>query len=158
MGAWTGLDETVYHAVVAAPFFELGLDVLADAVANPNFDPAEVERARKLALDEIAGAAADPRRRAQPGRCSRRPSRAHGYARPVLGTGASVAALSPAALAARFAETHAGRGADRRDRGRRRRAARSPPSSARSRAIPGGSKPTASTRGKVRARMPRPSA
>ena len=64
VGAWTGLDETVYHAVVAAPFFELGLDVLADAIANPNFDPAEIEQARKLALDEIAGAAADPRQRA----------------------------------------------------------------------------------------------
>ena len=40
--------------------------------------------------------------------CSRPPSRAHGYARPVLGTDASVTALSRAALAARFAETHAG--------------------------------------------------
>src|SRR6185295_17194121 len=47
VGAWTGQDETVYHAVVAAPFFELGLDVLADAVANPNLDAAEIERARK---------------------------------------------------------------------------------------------------------------
>ena len=63
-GAWTGLDETVYHAEVASPFLELGLDVLADAIANPNLDPAEVERVRKQALDEIAATAADPRLRA----------------------------------------------------------------------------------------------
>jgi zinc protease len=105
-GAWTGLDETVYHAVVAAPFFELGLDVLADALANPTFDPAEVERARKLALDEIAGAAADPRQRASQALFAAAFAGAR-EARPLLGTAASVAALTPAALAARFAETHA---------------------------------------------------
>src|SRR4051794_7360869 len=64
VGAWTGLDETVYHAIIAAPFFDLGLEVLADALANPNLDPAEIEHARKLALAELAGAAADPRQRA----------------------------------------------------------------------------------------------
>ena len=105
MGAWTGLDETVYHAVVAAPFFELGLDVLADAIANPNFDPAEVEQARKLALAEIAGAAADPRQRASQALFAAAFA-GDRHARPVMGTAASVAALTPAALAARFAETH----------------------------------------------------
>jgi zinc protease len=105
LGAWTGLDETVFQSVVAAPFLDLGLDVLADALANPTFDPTEVERARRQALDEIAGADADPRLRA---------SRAlfaaafagHGYARPVIGTAASVAVLTPAALAARYAEAY----------------------------------------------------
>jgi zinc protease len=60
VGAWTGLDETVYHTLVAAPFFELGLEVLADAIASPTFDSGEVERVRKLALDEIAAASAIP--------------------------------------------------------------------------------------------------
>ncbi len=106
-GAWTGLDETVYHAVVAAPFFELGLDVLADALAKPNFDPAEVERARRLALDEIAGAAADPRLRASQALFAAAFA-GQRHARPVMGTAASVAALTPAALASRFAETHGG--------------------------------------------------
>ena len=41
-------------------------------------------------------------------RCSRRRSPATRHARPVMGTAASVAALTPAALAARFAETHGG--------------------------------------------------
>ena len=92
---------------MAAPFFELGLDLLADALANPSFDATEIERARKLALDEIAGARVDPARRASealfaaafPG---------HGYGRPVLGTAASVSGLTRAALVARFAETYVG--------------------------------------------------
>ena len=149
VGAWTGLDETVYHVVVAAPFFQLGLEVLADAVANPNFDPAEVERARKLALDEIAGAAANPRRRAlQEAFASA--FAGHGYARPVLGTDASVAALSRAALAARFAETHAGHALTVVIVGDVDGSAIAAAERAFA-AIPGGSKPTASTRGKVQA-------
>ena len=105
MGAWTGLDETVYHAVVAAPFFELGLDVLSDAIANPNLDPAEIEQARKLALAELAGAAADPRQRASQALFGAAFA-GDRHARPVMGTAASVAVLAPGALAARFAETH----------------------------------------------------
>src|SRR4029079_19093538 len=105
VGAWTGLDETVYHAVVAAPFFELGLDELADAIANPSFDPGEVERVRKLALDEIAATAADPRLRANQALFAAAFA-GDRHAQPVLGTAASVAALTPAALAAHFPETH----------------------------------------------------
>jgi predicted Zn-dependent peptidase len=106
VGAWTGLDETVFHAVVAAPFFQLGLDVLADALANPSFDPAEVERARRLALDEIAATEADPRLRANRALFASAFA-GHGYGRPVMGTAASVAALTPAALAGHFADGYA---------------------------------------------------
>jgi len=106
VGAWTGLDETVYHTVVAAPFFELGLDVLADAIASPTFDPGEVDRVRKLALDEIAAAAVDPRLRANQALFAAAFA-GDRHARPVMGTAASVVALTPAALAAHFPETHA---------------------------------------------------
>ena len=105
VGAWTGLDETVYHAVVAAPFFELGLDVLADAIANPTFDPSEVERVRRLALDEIGATAADPRLRANQALFGAAFA-GDRHALPVLGTAASVTALTPAALAGHFLETH----------------------------------------------------
>jgi zinc protease len=105
LGAWTGLDETVYHTVVASPFLELGLDVLADAIANPSFDPGDVERVRKQALDEIAATVADPRLRANQALFAAAfAGDRHGQ--PVLGTAASVAALTPAALAAHFLETH----------------------------------------------------
>jgi zinc protease len=105
VGAWTGLDETVYHALVAAPFFDLSLDVLADAIANPTFDPAEVERVRKLVLDEIAAGAGDNRLRANQALFAAAFAGGR-YAQPVMGTAPTVAALAPAALAAHFQETH----------------------------------------------------
>ena len=54
LGAWTGPDESVVHAAVAAPYLELGLDVLGDAVTSPRFNPAEIERARRTILSGIA--------------------------------------------------------------------------------------------------------
>ena len=107
LGAWTGLDETVYGVVVGAPFLELGLDVLADALATPRFDPAEVERARRTVLDEQGRAAAEVSRRMHeallaavyPG---------EPYGQPLLGTPATIASLTPPALAARFGQTYVG--------------------------------------------------
>ena len=72
----------------------------------------------------------------------------HGYARPVLGTDASVTALSRAALAARFAETHAGHALTVVIVGDVDGSALAAAERAFA-AIPGGSKPTASTRGKA---------
>ena len=64
VGAWTGLDETVYHATLAAPFLDVGLDVLADALTAPTFDPAELENEKRVARAEIARGALDPARAA----------------------------------------------------------------------------------------------
>ena len=59
----------------------------------------------KQALDEIAATAADPRLRANQALFAAAfAGDRHGQ--PVLGTAASVAALTPAALAAHFPETH----------------------------------------------------
>jgi zinc protease len=107
LGAWTGLDETVYHATVAAPFFDLGLDVLGDALGAPTFDPAEVERAKTATLAEIAREAADPAHVAAD------LLRGAAFAgepqgRPILGTREAVGARTAAELAARFAETYVG--------------------------------------------------
>ena len=61
VSAWTGLDETVYQATVAAPFLDVGLDVLADALTAPTFDAAE------LARDEEVGGRRDRPRRDRSG-------------------------------------------------------------------------------------------
>ncbi len=107
LGAWTGLDETVYHVMVATPFFDLGLDVLADALAGPTFAAAEVERAKTATLAEIAREAADPAHvAADLLRGAIFAGDAHGQ--PLLGTPAAVSARTPAELAARFAETYVG--------------------------------------------------
>ena len=107
VGAWTGLDETVYQATLAAPFVDLGLDVLADALTAPTFDPAELVRAKKLVTGEIARDAIDPARAAS------EMLRAgafvgDGYGRPLLGKPDAVAAFTREALAAHFAETYLG--------------------------------------------------
>ena len=107
IGAWTGLDETVYHVALAAPFLDLGLDVLADALTGPTFDPAEVERERKLVLDEIGRDATSPARTAiEAWRAAA--FAGEGDGRPLLGSAAAVATRTPAELAARFAETYVG--------------------------------------------------
>ena len=107
VGAWTGLDETVYQATLAAPFLDLGLDVLADALTAPTFDAAELARAKKLTAGEIARDAIDPARAASE---MLRASAFAGdpYGRPLLGKAEAVAAFTRDALAAHFAETYLG--------------------------------------------------
>ncbi|HVY38085.1 MAG TPA: pitrilysin family protein, partial [Polyangia bacterium] len=107
LGAWTGLDETVFHATVAAPFVELGVDVLGDVLTAPTFAPAAVEEAKRASLAELAREAADPAQQA----ADRVRSALFGdgaYARPVLGTPAAVSAITREALASRFAECYVG--------------------------------------------------
>jgi zinc protease len=107
LGAWTGLDETVYHVALAAPFLGLGLDVLADALTGPTFDPGQVDRERKLVADEIAREAIFPARAATEAlRAATFGAARDG--RSLLGTPAGAVARTPAELAARFAETYVG--------------------------------------------------
>ncbi len=107
LGAWTGLDETVFHATVAAPFVELGLDVLGDVLTGPTFAPAAVEEAKRAAAAELARQAADPAQQAAD--LVRSALFGDGaYGRPVLGTPATVSAITPEALASRFTECYVG--------------------------------------------------
>jgi zinc protease len=107
LGAWTGLDETVYHATLAAPFLDLGLDVLADALTAPAFEAGELARAKKLTAAEIARDAIDPARAAS--EMLRAGAFAGGaYGRPLLGKPEAVAAFTREALVAHFAETYLG--------------------------------------------------
>jgi len=107
IGAWTGLDETVYHATLAAPSLGLGLDVLADALTAPTFDAAELGRAKKLVAAEIARDAIDPARAAS--EMLRAGAFAgDAYGRPLLGKPEAVAAFTRDALAAHFVETYLG--------------------------------------------------
>jgi zinc protease len=92
INAWTSFDQTVYHVVLASQFFDLGLDVLSDAVLNAAFDATELEREKQVVLEEIK------RSRDMPGRhlgdllFSTSYDR-HGYGRPVLGTAKSVSGV-----------------------------------------------------------------
>ncbi len=52
--AYTSKEFTVYHAKVLKENFPTGLDIIADILLNPVFDSIEIERERKVVLQEIA--------------------------------------------------------------------------------------------------------
>lgn len=84
INAWTSLDGTVYHVVMASRFMDTGLDILADAILHSSFDPDELGRELEVILEEIKRGEDSPQSRV---------SRAlfetayttHPYRRPVIG-------------------------------------------------------------------------
>lgn len=54
INAYTSFEYTVYHATLSSRFWEHGLDVLTDAVLHSTFDPEELEREKKVILEEIS--------------------------------------------------------------------------------------------------------
>ncbi|MGH7321065.1 MAG: M16 family metallopeptidase, partial [Candidatus Rokuibacteriota bacterium] len=89
MNATTSQDFTYYHIVLAAPHVETALEVLADAVAHASFDPEEMERERRVVLEEIRRTRDNPN--AYLWRVLGRLRFAgHPYGRPVLGTPATI--------------------------------------------------------------------
>jgi predicted Zn-dependent peptidase len=60
LNAATDREFTVYYAKVARPHLDLALDVLVDLVRGPLFDPEELEKERKVVLEELAAVADSP--------------------------------------------------------------------------------------------------
>lgn len=84
INAWTSFDQTVYHLVLASRFFDTGLDILADALQNSSFDPAELERELKVVLEEVKQGEDNPSRVATQALFGAAYVR-HPYRRPVIG-------------------------------------------------------------------------
>jgi zinc protease len=95
INAYTSYEYTVYHATLSARHWGPALDVLADAVLNSTFDPAELEREKKVVLEEIAMREDQPRMRLFQELMAKSYQR-HPYRLPVIGTRASVASFSRA--------------------------------------------------------------
>ncbi len=53
INAYTSYEYTVYHATLSARHWEMSLEVLTDAVLNSTFDPEELEREKKVVLEEV---------------------------------------------------------------------------------------------------------
>jgi predicted Zn-dependent peptidase len=53
LNAATDKELTVYWAKVAGSQFSLAFDVLADMILAPRFDPAEIEKERKVIIEEL---------------------------------------------------------------------------------------------------------
>jgi zinc protease len=93
VNAWTSFDHTVYHTVMASQFAREGLDVLADAVRFPRFDPTELARECEVVVEEIKRADDSPARRASRD-LFEVSYQVHPYRLPVLGTPESVRATT----------------------------------------------------------------
>lgn len=89
INAWTSHDQTVFHVVLASRFFQRGLDILADAMGNARFDPADLGRELSVIREEIAMGADSPAKavsRLLFGTAYRK----HPFRKPVIGALASV--------------------------------------------------------------------
>jgi predicted Zn-dependent peptidase len=60
MNAATDRELTVYYAKVARPHFDRAADVLTDMVRNPLLEEAELEKERKVVIEELAAVADSP--------------------------------------------------------------------------------------------------
>ncbi len=93
INAYTAPEHTVYHISIAAEFFTTAMDILADAVMNPSFDPQELEKEKLVVIEEIH------RGNDNPSRVFSRDMfqtayKVHPYGRTVIGTPESVAGIS----------------------------------------------------------------
>jgi len=84
INAWTSLDGTVYHVVMATRFLDTGLDILADAILNSSFDPDELSRELEVILEEIKRGEDSPQSRVSHALFSTAYT-THPYKRPVIG-------------------------------------------------------------------------
>src|SRR3954468_9676137 len=89
INAWTSFDQTVYHVVVATQFTAQGLDVLADAITQAAFDPAELSREIEVVCEEIKRSLDSPARKLSKELFAAAYTR-HPYGKPVIGTEESV--------------------------------------------------------------------
>ncbi len=60
LNAYTGRENTAYYAKVLAEDTPLALDLIADILQHPTFDPEELDRERAVVLQEIGQAADTP--------------------------------------------------------------------------------------------------
>ena len=101
INAYTSFDATVYHATVPSDRTELALDVLADAVSDPLFDPEEIRREVEVVLEEIRRSEDNPHH-VLGNAVFAEVYRRHPYRAPILGTPESVAAFDRARVRSFF--------------------------------------------------------
>lgn len=97
INAFTSLEETCYYVTIASRYFDTGLDVLADAIRDPLFDPMEMEREREVILEEIRRAEDSPFKMVSTHLWSEM-FRDTPYGRPVLGYENTVRKITPQKL------------------------------------------------------------
>ncbi len=84
INAYTSMDYTVYHCVVPKDYVDTAMDILSDAIFNSIFDPTELEKEKKVVLEEMR------MRDDQPGTrlyklLMKTSYKVHPYRRPIIG-------------------------------------------------------------------------
>jgi zinc protease len=92
--AYTHLDHTNYHVTAASANAPEVLELLADALVNPAFDAGELEREKEVVIEEMRMHDDNPQRRLSKQVMAFAYGRDHPYGRPVIGSEASVRAVS----------------------------------------------------------------
>lgn len=93
INAFTSYDNTVYHIVIPKDAFETGFQLLTESVKSPAFPEKELEKEKKVVIEEIKMGEDDPQRKlfkelfaaSYPG---------HPYGRPIIGYSESVSAMT----------------------------------------------------------------
>jgi zinc protease len=93
LNAYTSFEYTVYHATLSARYWEVAMDVLTDAVLHSTFDQEELEREKRVVLEEISLRNDRPEIRIFQSMLENAYS-THPYRRPVIGSVATVSAIS----------------------------------------------------------------
>ncbi len=93
INAYTSFENTVYHATLSARHWQQALEVLADSVQHSLFDATELEREKKVVLEEIG------MRNDRPGTMlfqslMENSYQVHPYRLPIIGTVESVSGFS----------------------------------------------------------------
>src|ERR1700743_2711283 len=60
LNAYTGREQTAFHARILKEDVPLAMDIIADILTNPSFDQAELERERQVVLQELGPARDTP--------------------------------------------------------------------------------------------------
>ena len=60
LNAYTGREQTAFHARILKDDVPLALDIIGDILTNPSFEQAEIERERQVVLQELGQARDTP--------------------------------------------------------------------------------------------------
>ncbi len=93
INAYTYYEYTVYHATLTARHWSMALEVLTDAVLHSVFDPAELEREKKVVLEEIGMRNDRPNVKLFQ-KMMAHAYTVHPYRLPIIGSEESIAAIS----------------------------------------------------------------
>ncbi len=106
INAYTSFDVTVYHCTLPADKLGVGLDVLADAVRHPAFEPQEIDREIEVVLEEIRRSEDSPDHVLGDALFAKAYAD-HPYRAPILGTAESVSRIDRDRLRAFFERWYA---------------------------------------------------